>query len=85
MAAAAANFFSSAVDKLFESVGHVFGVDGFKPLQKLCLASLLKGQDVLACLPTGYFSQRNRFPSVLFRCSTRSMWIPPPFLGWLLV
>ena len=82
MAAAAANFFSSAVDKLFESVGHVFGVDGFKPLQKLCLASLLKGQDVLACLPTGYGKS---FPSVLFRCNTRSMWIPPPFLGWLFV
>lgn len=54
MAVAAANFSSSTLDKLIESVGHVYGVDGFKPLQKLCLATLLKGQDVLACLPTGY-------------------------------
>ena len=46
--------FSAFLDNCIDHVGHAYGVDGFKPLQKLCLATLVKGQDVLACLPTGY-------------------------------
>ena len=31
-----------------------FGIEALKPLQHLCLCQLVRGDDVLACFPTGY-------------------------------
>ena len=41
----------SSVEMAFKNVGRRFGISEFKPLQMLCLQTLVSGQDVFACLP----------------------------------
>ena len=44
----------SSVEMAFKNVGRRFGISEFKPLQMLCLQTLVSGQDVFACLPTSF-------------------------------
>ena len=50
MATAATELTLSTLDNFIENVGHGIGFASLKPLQKLCLATLAKGQDVIAFL-----------------------------------